>query len=69
MIGADMVATVDDLDSFGVFFSLLHQGIASVLVLTLLVAGVTFVCVCVGVGCVHPSYAEAGCVLIVFVSP
>ena len=25
-------------------------------------------CVCVGVGCVHLSYAEAGCVLIVFVS-
>ena len=33
--------------------------------MTLLAAGVF---VCVGVGCVHPSYAEAGCVLIVFVS-
>lgn len=35
--------------------------------MTLLFADVFYACVCDRVGCLHPNYAEVGCVLFVFV--
>lgn len=50
------------------FFFFLHLGIASLLY-DLALCQRYSLCARIGVGRVHPSHAEAGCVLFVFISP
>ena len=68
MVGADMVIVVvlaiADLIALGLFY-FFSSPMHSFGLMTLLIADVF---VCVGIGCVHPSYAKAGCVLTIFVS-